>query len=47
VRDIATKDDLNKALEMQALRITLRIGIMLTAALGVMITVIDALMRCH
>ena len=45
--DIATKEDLNAALEMQTLRISVRVGIMLAAGLSLMAAVIGALLRLH
>jgi len=45
--DIATKDDLNAALEMQALRLSVRLGLMLTAGLSLMTAVIGLLIKFH
>ena len=45
--DIATKDDLNAALEMQTLRISVRVGIMLAAGLSAMTALIGVLLRFH
>jgi hypothetical protein len=45
--DIATKDDLNTALEVQALRITVRIGVLLAAGLSLVTALIGALIKLH
>jgi hypothetical protein len=45
--DIATRDDLNTALEMQALRITVRIGVMLAAAVSLLAAFIGVLVKFH
>ena len=45
--DIATKDDLNAALEMQALRLSVRLGLMLAAGLSLMTAVIGLLIKFH
>ncbi len=45
--DIATKDDLNTALEVQALRITVRVGVLLAAGLSLVTALIGALIRLH
>jgi hypothetical protein len=45
--DIATKDDLNAALEMQALRISVRVGVMLAAAVSLLAALIGALIKFH
>jgi hypothetical protein len=45
--DIATRDDLNAALEMQALRITVRIGVMLAAAVSLLAAFIGVLVKFH
>jgi len=43
--DIATKDDLNTALEMQTLRLSVRLGLMLAAGLSLMTALIGVLIR--
>ena len=45
--DIATKDDLNTALEVQALRITVRVGVLLAAGLSLVTALIGALIKLH
>jgi len=45
--DIATKDDLNSALEVQALRITVRVGVLLAAGLSLVTALIGALIKLH
>ena len=45
--DIATKDDLNTALEVQALRITVRVGALLAAGLSLVTALIGALIKLH
>ncbi len=45
--DIATKDDLNTALEMLALRLSVRLGLMLAAGLSLMTALIGVLIRFH
>jgi hypothetical protein len=45
--DIATKDDLQTALEMQTLRISVRVGVMLAAGLSLMTALISALIKFH
>ena len=45
--DIATKDDLNTALELQALRISVRIGVMLAAAVSLLGAFLGILIKLH
>ena len=45
--DMATKDDLNTALEMQTLRLSVRLGLMLGAGLSLMTALIGVLIRFH
>ena len=45
--DIATKDDLTSALEMQALRISVRVGVMLAAAVSLLAALMGALIKFH
>ena len=45
--DIATRDDLNSALEMQTLRISVRVGVMLAAGLSLMTALIGVLIKLH
>lgn len=45
--DLATKEDLQTALDTQALRITVRVGAMLAAGFGMMTAVIGLLVRLH
>jgi hypothetical protein len=45
--DIATKEDLNTALEIVTLRISVRVGVMLAAGLSLMTALIGALIKFH
>ena len=45
--DIASREDLQIALEMQTLRISVRIGVMLAAGLSLMTALIGALIKLH
>ncbi len=45
--DLVTKEDLGSALEMQALRLSVRIGVMLAAGLSLMTAIIGTLIRLH
>jgi hypothetical protein len=45
--DLVTKDDLNAAFEMQALRLSVRLGLMLAAGLSLMTAVIGLLIKFH
>src|SRR6266496_820999 len=45
--DIATKEDLNIALEMQTLRLSVRVGVMLAAGLSLMTALIGAFIKFH
>ena len=45
--DLVTKEDLGNALEMQALRLSVRIGVMLAAGLSLMTAIIGTLIRLH
>jgi hypothetical protein len=45
--DLATKEDLQTALDTQALRITVRVGAMLAVGFGLMTTVVGLLVRLH
>ena len=45
--DIATKDDLQTALEMQTLRLSVRFGVMLAAGLSLVTALVGALIKFH
>lgn len=47
MEDLATKADLQQALDTQALRITVRIGAMLAAGFGIMTAIIGLVIRLH
>jgi hypothetical protein len=47
MEDIATKADLQQALDNQALRITVRVGAMLAGGFGIMTAIIGLLIRLH
>ena len=43
--DIATKDDLKTALEMQTLRLSVRFGVMLAAGLSLVTAILGAVLK--
>jgi hypothetical protein len=45
--DLATKTDLQQALDTQSLRITVRVGAMLAGGFGIMTAIIGLLIRVH
>jgi hypothetical protein len=45
--DLVTKDDLNIALEMQALRLSVRVGVMLAAAVSLLAAFMSFLVKFH
>jgi hypothetical protein len=45
--DLATKEDLQTALEMQTLRMSVRFGVILAAGLSLMTALLGALIKFH
>jgi hypothetical protein len=45
--DLATKDDLRNALEMQTLRMSVRFGVILAAGLSLITALLGALIKFH